>query len=149
MVCVKNLNGKGQNNVNQRYHSTNFARKFFEIKMLKQGIDSTWTLLLLIRNRGRFISGQTNTVLNKSIILYIVPDGRKHLIICLQLHYGYPFSIQKRSHFLSHTLTHWLRIRGRQSSRLSTAATKLSSTSPWGKKNIPPTLRLVLYHARG
>lgn len=80
MVCVKNLNGKGQNNVNQRYHSTNFARKFFEIKMLKQGIDSTWTLLLLIRNRGRFISGQTNTVLNKSIILYIVPDGRKHLI---------------------------------------------------------------------
>ena len=54
--------------------------KFFEIKMLKQGIDSTWTLLLLIRNRGRFISGQTNTVLNKSIILYIVPDGRKELI---------------------------------------------------------------------
>ena len=53
---------------------------FFEIKMLKQGIDSTWTLLLLIRNRGRFISGQTNTVSNKSIILDIVPDGRKHLI---------------------------------------------------------------------
>lgn len=64
MVCVKNLNGKGQNNVNQRYHSTNFARKFFEIKMYKQGIDSM-DLLLLIRNRGRFISGQTNTVLNK------------------------------------------------------------------------------------